>query len=396
VHSLGIDCQFTRAAAYTYTTDPAQRAAIEAEVSAAHSLSLPASLSEETDLPYPVEAAVRFDNQAHFHPYRYALGLASAIQAVGGRIFEGSRAVDIDERDGEVVVSTEAGEVRAEAAVVATLLPFLDIGGFFAKAHPSRSYAMSVRCRAAVPQGMYLTIDSPTRSVRPVDLDGSPGLVLGGASHKSGEGGDTERFYGDLEAWARATFDVVAVEHRWSAQDYVPLDNVPYIGRCPRTEHVFVASGFKKWGMTGGTVAAMLNADLITGGDNPWLDVFDATRVAVGEQAAKFVKENVSVGMHFLKDRIERLRAADVSELQPGEGGLVDVDRRAVGAYRDPSGRVHAVSITCTHMACTLKWNPAETSWDCPCHGSRFTHTGAVIEGPATQPLAQIEVEGGR
>jgi glycine/D-amino acid oxidase-like deaminating enzyme len=139
VQSLGIACQFTRAAAYTYTTDAGRRAAIEAEVSAARMLGLPASFTDETDLPYSVEAAVRFDNQAHFHPYRYALGLVSAIEAAGGKIFEGSRALDIDERDGRVVVETQGGQVRAEAAVVATLLPFLDIGGFFAKAHPSRS-----------------------------------------------------------------------------------------------------------------------------------------------------------------------------------------------------------------------------------------------------------------
>ncbi|MDQ4134302.1 MAG: FAD-dependent oxidoreductase [Actinomycetota bacterium] len=393
VHSLRIDCQFTRAPAYTYTTDPAQRPAIEAEVSAAQSLGLPASFTEETDLPYPVDAAVRFDDQAHFHPYRYALGLVSAIESAGGTIFEHSRALDIDEDDAGVVVQTEGGQVRARAAVVATLLPFLDIGGFFAKAHPSRSYAISVRCRGPVPAGMYLSVDSPTRSIRPVDLGGASGLILGGSSHKPGDADDTGRYYSDLEAWARQTFDVEAVEHRWSAQDYVTIDQVPYIGRCPRTSHVFVGTGFKKWGMTGGTVAGMVNADLITGRENPWVEVFDATRVGDAQAAKKFVKENASVGMHFVKDRLERLRAADAGELRPGQGGVVKVGGDTVGAYRDPGGGIHAVSITCTHMGCTLKWNSAETSWDCPCHGSRFTHAGDVIEGPATQPLAQIPVE---
>ena len=393
VDSLEIDCQFTRAPAYTYTRDPDQRAAIEAEVSAARSLGLPASFTEETDLPYPVEAAVRFDDQAHFHPYRYALGLVSAIQTAGARIFEGSRAVDIDERDGRVVVVTESGEVRADAAVVATLLPFLDIGGFFAKAHPSRSYAMSVRCRGPVPRGMYISVDSPTRSVRPVDLDGAPGLILGGPSHKPGEADDTRRFPRELEAWARETFDVETVAHRWSAQDYVAVDRLPYIGRCPRTERVFVGTGYGKWGMTGGTVAAIIVADLIAGRDNPWVEVFDATRVDGPGAAKTFVKENVSVGVHFVRDRLERLRAGDVEGLGPGEGGMVRTEDGAVGAYREPSGQVHAVSLTCTHMGCTLVWNPSETSWDCPCHGSRFTHTGAVIEGPATQPLRQVEVD---
>jgi glycine/D-amino acid oxidase-like deaminating enzyme/nitrite reductase/ring-hydroxylating ferredoxin subunit len=395
IDSLDIDCQFIRASAYTYTRDPAQRRLIEAEVSAAQALGLPATLTQETDLPYVVEAAVRFDDQAHFHPYLYARGLATGVIAAGGRIFEGSRAVDIDEDDGKVIVKTAAGEVRAEAAVVATLLPFLDIGGFFAKAHPSRSYAMSVRCRGPVPKGMYISIDSPTRSVRPVDLDGTPGLIVGGGSHKPGEAEDTDAFYRDLETWARATFDVEAVEQRWSAQDYVTVDQVPYIGRCPRTKSVFVATGYKKWGMTAGTVAGMINADLITGAENRWVDVFDATRVGGVEAAKKFVKENVSVGVHFVKDRIERLTARDLDDLHPGQGGLVRTGEGTAGAYRDPSGRVHAVSVTCTHLGCSLKWNAAETSWDCPCHGSRFTYTGAIIEGPATQPLTPIEVEHG-
>jgi glycine/D-amino acid oxidase-like deaminating enzyme/nitrite reductase/ring-hydroxylating ferredoxin subunit len=393
VESLGIDCQFSRAPAYTYTVDPGQRSTIEAEVSAAQSLGLPASFTQDSDLPYPIEAAVRFENQAHFHPRRYTLGLAAAIEAAGGAIFEESRALDIDERDGGVVVETDGGKVRAEAAVVATLLPFLDIGGYFAKAHPSRSYALSVRCSRPVPGGMYLSVDSPTRSVRPVDVEGAAGLVLEGSSHKPGQTQDTERYYTDLEAWARQTFEVEAVDYRWSAQDYVTVDQVPYIGRCARTESVYVGTGYRKWGMTGGTVAGMIIADLIDGRDNPWLEVFDATRIGTSQAATKFVKENASVGMHFVKDRLQRLRAGEIGELSPGIGGIVKVEGNAVGAYRDTSGDLHAVSITCTHLGCSLKWNPAETSWDCPCHGSRFTHTGEIIEGPATQPLEQIPVE---
>ncbi|MDP9401865.1 MAG: FAD-dependent oxidoreductase [Actinomycetota bacterium] len=394
VEELGIDCQLRRAPAYTYTLDPAQRQAIEDEVAAAESLGLPATFTTETDLPYGVAAAVRFDNQAHFHPRQYALVLARAIEAAGGRIFEHSRTVDIDEGGGVVVVRTEDGEVRAQAAVVATLLPFLDIGGFFAKAHPSRSYALAARCRGAVPQGMYISVDSPTRSIRPVDLDGAPGLVLGGSSHKPGDADDTEGYYRDLEAWALETFDVEAVEQRWSAQDYVTIDQVPYIGRCPRTDRVFVGTGYKKWGMTGGTVAGMIAADLISDRDNPWVGVFDATRVGDRQAAKRFVKENAQVGAHFVKDRVQRLRAGDAADVAPGDGGVVRIDGKAVGVYRDPSGELQAVSVTCTHMGCTLNWNRAEKSWDCPCHGSRFTSSGEVIEGPATQALERVTVDG--
>lgn len=393
VDSLGIDCEFTRAPAYTYTVDPDQRGSIEAEVSAAQSLGLPALLAEDSELPYPIEAAVRFDDQAHFHPRRYTLGLASALEAAGGVVFEQSRAIDIDERDGAVLVQTTGGQVWAKAAVVATLLPFLDIGGYFAKAHPSRSYALSVRCPGPVPAGMYLSRDSPTRSVRPVEIAGLAGLVVEGSGHKPGQTEDTTRFYTDLETWVRNRFEVEAVDYRWSAQDYTSIDQVPYIGRCPRTTAVYVATGYNKWGMTGGTAAGMIITDLINGRNNPWLEVFDATRVGTGQAVTKFVKENASVGMHFVKDRLQRLAAGQLADLSPGTGGIVQVDGQTVGAYRETSDTIHTVSLTCTHLGCSLKWNPAELSWDCPCHGSRFTYTGEVIEGPATQPLEQIPID---
>jgi glycine/D-amino acid oxidase-like deaminating enzyme/nitrite reductase/ring-hydroxylating ferredoxin subunit len=388
--TLAIDCAFTRAPAFTYTVDASERHAIAEEVEAARRLGLPGTLTTETDLPYAVEAAVRFDDQAHFHPRAYCLGLAGALR---GPIHERSRVVDIDDTGDGVVVRTDAGRVTATAAVVATLLPFLDIGGFFAKAHPTRSYAMSLRCRGDVPTGMYLSIDSPSRSVRPVAIDGEPGLVVGGGGHKPGEGGDTRRYYEDLESWARATFDVVEVTHRWSAQDYVTVDEVPYIGRCPRTDHVYVATGFRKWGMTGGTVAASIIADLATGTKNQWADVFDATRVDPANSLTSFVKENAAVGVHFVKDRLARLRAGDVEALAAGEGAIVRVDGDAVGAYRDPGGSLHVVDPTCTHLGCSLLWNAAETSWDCPCHGSRFTHDGEVLEGPATRSLTRVDID---
>jgi glycine/D-amino acid oxidase-like deaminating enzyme/nitrite reductase/ring-hydroxylating ferredoxin subunit len=392
VDSLGIDCQFTRAAAYTYTVDPDQRGSIEAEVSAAQSLGLPASLVDDSELPYPIEAAVRFADQAHFHPRRYSLGLTSALEAAGGVIFEQSRVIDIDERGGGVLVQTTGGRIRAKAAVVATLLPFLDIGGFFAKAHPSRSYALSVRCPGPALAGMYLSMDSPTRSLRPVEVDGIAGLVVEGGGHKPGETEDTKRFYTDLEAWARDRFEAEAVDYRWSAQDYTSIDQVPYIGRCPRTQAVYVGTGYNKWGMTGGTVAGMIIADLVSGRDNSWLEVFDATRVGTGQAVTKFVKDNASVGMHFVKDRLQQLTAGQLGDLSTGTGGIVQVDGQTVGAYRETSDTIYAVSLTCTHLGCSLKWNPAELSWDCPCHGSRFAYTGEVIEGPATQPLEQIPI----
>ena len=388
VEELDIDCQFERRPALTYTTDPARRADVAAEVEAATSVGLPATYVETTELPYAVEAAVRLEDQAQFHPRRYCLALAGAINGDGSFVFEGTRALDVDETGSSPVVRTDGGDVVADNVVVATLLPFYDPGGFFAKAHPVSSYALAVRVDGDLPEGMYLGADSPTRSVRPVQLDGERGLILGGESHKVGQGGDTEQYYASLESWARSTFAVRSIDWRWSAHDYVPIDSVPYIGLSPRSERVHVATGFKKWGMSNGTAAGMILSDTLLGRENPWGEVFDATRVDGSGSAKEFVKENVNVGKRFVKDHVARLTAPSADSLAPGEGGLVDVDGDDVAAYRHPDGTLQAVSAICTHLGCVVAWNPAETTWDCPCHGSRFACDGKLLYGPATADLA--------
>jgi glycine/D-amino acid oxidase-like deaminating enzyme/nitrite reductase/ring-hydroxylating ferredoxin subunit len=397
VDQLHIDCQFERQPAFTYTTEAPRRADIAAEVEAATTLGLPASYTEQTALPFPVEAAIRFEDQAQFHPRRYCLALAQAIDGDGCHVFETTRALGVDETGDRPVVRTDGGDVVAADVVVATLLPFVDLGGFFAKAHPMHSYALAARIDGPVPEGMYLGADSPTRSVRPVHLDGEGvgdgelGLILGGESHKVGQGGDTDQYYADLEAWARASFPVRSIEYRWSAHDYVPVDSVPYVGRSPRSLRVHVATGFKKWGMTNGTAAGMILADTLVGRANPWAEVFDATRVDTSKSTVKeFVSENLDVGKRFVSDHVTRLASPPAEHLAPGEGGLVKVDGEDVAAYRRPDGSLVAVSAVCTHLGCTVAWNPAETTWDCPCHGSRFSCEGKVVYGPAVADLASL------
>jgi glycine/D-amino acid oxidase-like deaminating enzyme/nitrite reductase/ring-hydroxylating ferredoxin subunit len=398
VARTGADCDLERRTAITYTRDPGRVADIEAEVEAARRLGLPAAFTNITGLPYDVAAAVRFDDQAQLHPRRYCLALADAVEAAGGHIFEASRVLDIDERDGGVVAEVEGGRsVRADHAVVATLLPFLDIGAFFAKAHPYRSYALAVRLAKGSgppPQAMCFSIDTPSRSTRTLRFDdGVEGLVVGGNGHKTGDEPDTDSQYADLERWARDTFPVEAIESRWSAQDYVTVDHVPYIGRSPRTHRILVATGFKKWGMTAGTAAGRILTDRITGQPNPWAQVFDATRIDVKASLTTFVKENLGVARHLVGDHVHRLTSSPpLDSLAPGDGGVVRHNGKTVAAHRAADGTVTAVSALCTHLGCTVQWNPAEESWDCPCHGSRFACDGVVIDGPAVEPLAPVEL----
>lgn len=387
VEKQGIDCDFRRQSSYAYVTSDSKRSKIEEEASAAAEAGLPATLVHETPLPYPIAAAVRFEDQAEFHVRKYLLALAGRLAGDGCQVFESSRAVEVDEGD-TCVVKTPGGRVSADRVVVATHFPFLDRSLAFARIHPQRSYALLCRIAGSPPEGMYISADSPTRSIRAVPLDGEDLLLVGGEGHKPGTGGDTEERYQRLESFAREHWDVNSVEYRWSTQDNTTADGMPYIGRLtPRTSRVLMATGFAKWGMTGGTAAAMILADLARDRENRWAALFDPNRLTLRASAPTLISENAQAGFHFVADRIKNPGGRAAQDLEDGEGDIVTHNGEKVAAYRDQSGTLVAVSPTCTHLGCQVNWNRAEKSWDCPCHGSRFSPDGQVLHGPAVHRL---------
>ncbi len=375
----GIDCQLEAGPAFTYTCETGQVDAIEQEVAAAMDAGLPASFTTDTELPYDVLGAIRVEDQAQFHPRMFCLGLAAGIVASGGAVYERTRALDLDGR----TVVTDRSRVTADAVVVTTHIPVLDAGGYFARMEPKRSYAVAARAAGERPRGMYISVEQPTRSIRST-TDGW--LILGGEGHKVGEDEDTTRRYAALEAWTAEHFGAT-VEHRWSAQDYVSADHLPFVGPLPGHDGAFVATGFGKWGMTNGVAAAMILSDLVQGRENSWAATFDSTRVALKQSAKKLVTANVDVAKRFIGDRVATLRSPDADELAPGTGGIVTLGGDTVAAFRDVDGALHALSPTCTHLGCRVSFNTAERSWDCPCHGSRFDIDGQVLQGPATKDL---------
>jgi glycine/D-amino acid oxidase-like deaminating enzyme/nitrite reductase/ring-hydroxylating ferredoxin subunit len=387
VDELGIDCAFERRPAVTYTTDEGSASAIEAEVAAARRAGLAARLVHDTDLPFPVAAAIQVEDQAQFHPVDYVLALAEAVDGRNCAVFEGSRVVDVPVGE-PCRVQTPEGGVEADHVVLATQLPLLDRGLFFAKAHPSRSYALSVTADGPLPEGMYINVEEPTRSMRPYVRDGRQLLVVSGEGHKPGASDDEAAHWDALESWAREHFAVGEVTHRWSAHDYVPVDKMPYVGQAARTQpNAWVATGFRKWGFTAGTMAALILADLIQGRANPWAATFDANRVTPVQSARSFVSENLEVAAHFVADRVGLPGREAVESLGPGEGAVVRVDGEAYAVARDDGGTLQCVSPVCTHMGCHVSWNTAERTWDCPCHGSRFSAGGQVVQGPAVRDL---------
>ena len=395
VEDLEVECSFRHLPAFIYTTDPRRRDDLEAECAAAQGLGLPASLTTDIDLPFPVEMAVRFDDQALFDAGPYLIALARSLSSGSGLVFEGTRAVGISETDQRVVVQTESGRVTARKAVVTTLIPFMDRSGFFARMKPSRAYGVAAVLESGGISGMHINVDRPTRSTRPWHTDRGAGVVVVGEDHSVGLRRARPGRWGELERWARQHFDVGSFEYRWSSQDFETVDRIPYVGRAPLMRRTYVATGFRKWGLTTATAGAHIIADLLAGAGSDRADIFDATRLGDLRAVGRAALLNVYVANRFAKDRFGRLFARSIDRLERGEGALVRADGAAVAAYRDPDDTMHCVSPTCTHLGCTVEWNHAEKSWDCPSHGSRFDPDGEVLNGPATRPLRRVELERG-
>src|SRR4051812_20953620 len=390
VDDLKIDCDFRRKPAFTYAEEDSDRDTIEKEVDAAQRAGLDAHFTTETDLPWPVAAAIRVDDQAEFHPRRYLIALAKAVAGRGSHVFERSRAIAVAGGRERVRVSTTRGELTADQVVVATHFPFLDRGGYFARMHPERSYGLGLYLKrgAKPPQGMYLSTESPAHTVRSHPTPGGEMVIAGGESHKTGQGGDTAERVARLERWARERFDVRSIEYRWSTQDNMPVDGVPFIGRlAPFQKRLWVATGFMKWGLTNGTAAGMILTDLINERPNPWAELFDSTRFKPLASAKELVKENANVGVHFVGDHLSRPDVHSVGSIAPGEGGIVRRGASKVAAYRDEDGTLHGVSAVCAHLGCPVKFNQAERPCDCPCRGWRFDVSGRVLQGPAVKDL---------
>jgi glycine/D-amino acid oxidase-like deaminating enzyme/nitrite reductase/ring-hydroxylating ferredoxin subunit len=390
----GIDAMAARLSSYVFTRDPNVLDDLRAEATAAADLGLPARFVTDLDLPFPVHGAVEFADQLQVHPGRLVHGLARAVNGDGSVVHEHSRVTDV-ETDGEVVhVRTDRATVTADHAVVATLLPILDRGFEFAKTNATRSYGVAMPIDPAIDAPMSISAESPKRSLR--RYRGSQGtfLVVVGDSHPTGHGDDLAGHWRALVDFAREHFPVASPPaHRWSSQDFVPVDGIPYVGRLGFTTRVQIATGFKKWGLSNGVVAARIMTDAIVGRDNPWASTFSAGRLQGVGEYAELVKDNLHVAKRFASDRIGLPGPEAAEDLEPGQGIVVRDQGRPVAVCRTPDGDLQAVDGVCSHLGCVVSWNDAEVSWDCPCHGSRFAANGTVLTGPTRRALDAVDLD---
>lgn len=387
VKENNIDCDYIGQSAYVFTQQDKYIKKIEDEVNAASSLGIKASFVKELPLSLPIKAAVRFDNQAQFHPRKYILSLAQIVEN-RVQIFENSRAVDIEEEDEKYIVITEEGyRVKADKVIIASQYPFYNKHGiYFTRLYPKRSYVLGIHAGEKYPGGMYINAEDPTRSLRQQKTENGELILVVGSNHTTGQSPDTKVHYEELEEFAKQIFTITSIPYRWSTQDYDTPDGIPYIGHfTSNTPNLYVATGFQKWGMTNSMVSAMIIKDLIIKGESPWQEVYNPSRKNIISSAKSFIVENLKVAEYLIDGKISSL--PDEIRLNPGEAKVVKIKGERIGAYKDEEEKIHLVNTTCTHMGCELNWNSAEKSWDCPCHGSRFTYTGEIIEGPAVKPL---------
>lgn len=390
VKEKNIDCDFGIRPAYVYTQAAEYISKIEAEVEAASSLGIKANYLDKLSLPFDIKAAVCFENQAQFHPLKYLLSLASEIPGDAGYIFEHTKVVDIHPGKNCEVVTSNGFKVTASNVIIASHFPCYDgLGMYFTRIYAEKSYVLGVKIKDYFPKGMYISAENPGRSLRSQIFEDSELILVGGEHHKTGSEKNTNIHYENLEDFAKETFDLQSILFRWSTQDCMTVDGVPYIGRLtPELSNIFVATGFGKWGMTNSTASAMILKDLITIGHNPWESVYNPSRFTIVASSSKFISNSLDVAAKFISGKISIVPSdEEIRKIKNGEAKIVNVDGVKIGTYRDNLGNLHMADITCTHLGCELVWNEAEKSWDCPCHGSRFSFDGDNIEGPAFIPL---------
>jgi len=388
-HELEVDCRFSRIPAYLYCEDEAKVEWIKDEYQAARTLGIPVDMQRNAPLPFQTELCLMFPDQARFDPLRYVRGLATAFRRAGGTLFENTRAEKIWEEGGAVKIETDKGSVTANSVVLAGHAPLLGMFTVEPRAVPYQSYVVGVRVMNSVPDALYWDTDSPYHYTRQAGQDDPHFLVIGGADHRTGAQVDTVERFRELERYVRNHYRVESVTSHWSHEFFETADGVPYIGKVPKFERIYMGAGFSGDGLTFGTMAGVITSDLVLGRESPAAGIFDPARLNPLSSVRRLTGNLLHMARHFVADRLMGADFDSVDQIAPGQGGLVVIEGERLAVFRDEHGEVHMMSPVCRHMGCFVRFNAAEQTWDCPCHGGRYEARGQVIMGPPKQPLEQ-------
>lgn len=402
-----IECDFEWQDAYIFTQKNEEIKKIKKEVQSLKELDFDAEFVENIDVPFKekeskedkehinvqkkVLGAIKFKKQAQFNPCLYAQGLANKIEERNGKIYENTKVVDIKKEANNYEIITEETKIKAKNVVIATHYPIINAPGFyFMKMYQDTSYLIAVETKEELFDGMYINSENPTVSLRTAKYGDKRILLVGGMDHKTGAKIDLKNSYKRLEEVAKQIYPDSKVLFRWNTEDCIPLDKIPYIGEFSNLwPNAYVATGYKKWGMTSSNVAANIIVDKILGKENPYEDVFKSTRlkpIKNYEELGNMLKE-VSYSLVF--NKLEKIDEY-IKDVKQGEGKIVEIEGRKVGVYRSEEGNVYAIKPYCSHLGCELSWNNLDKTWDCPCHGSRFTYEGKSIYDPSIKDLERL------
>lgn len=385
-----VDCSWERRDAVTYVNSTSSFDGLDSEAALYRAAGVDVVVDQAREVPFELERSITVPDQAQFGPAAFLDRVAKDIAASGNDVMYGTRVKGISRSAGPVTVQTSAGDIVADHVVVTTGLPFLDRGLFFARAEPQSSYIVACEVESSPEVAMYLSADGDKRSIRTATtVDGTDVLLVGGEGHKTGQGGDTEQYYRTLIAWANDNFGVRAVTHRFMAQDYMTGDHVPFAGPVTsRNDRVLIATGMNKWGFSNAPATAAVNVANIVGGEAPaWSNAFASSRLPISG-IPTMARANVNVATHLVGGWIAALTTK--SDPAPGEGHVRFQKGRPVARSTScADASVVGVDGKCPHLGAALVWNPAEKTWDCPLHGSRFEADGRLLHGPAVDDLAR-------
>lgn len=385
-----IDCDFSKQDAYVYAVTEEYAMKVKKEAKAYEKLGINGELVNSIPFNIDIQNGIVMKDQAQFHPLKYLAHLLQHITEKGGQIFENTTAVNIETKEQPKVLTRENHSITAKHVLICTHFPFYEgMGLYSARMHASSSYVLATKVKSKYPGGMYISAEMPSRSLRSATINDEEYVLVLGEDHKTGQGGDILERYKALEDFTEHALGLESIAYRWTAQDLITLDKLPYIGNLTSNDpNILIATGFRKWGMTNGTAAALLFRDVIVNKGSKYQDLYSPSRFYANPSLKNLLAQNVNVAGQFMKGKFG-ITTKSLEDIKKDEGGVITINGQRKGAYRDTEGELHIVDTTCTHLGCEVEWNNGQRSWDCPCHGSRFTYTGEVIEGPAEKPLSR-------
>lgn len=382
------NCDFEREDSYVFTRQETLVDKIKKEQVSIDKIEKDKSeFIKQIPLPLEIAGAVKFKNQAQFHPIKYAYTLAEKIMDNNGRIFENSKVEKIKRENGKYVVFVNRNKITADYVVIATRYPIVNVPGYhFLKMYQSTSYAIVADVKKELFDGMYINLEVPNISFRTIK-DGDKRLLLAvGFDYKTGTD-ELRDGYQRLETVVRKMYPDAEVLYKWSAEDCISLDKIPYIGELSTIKpNMYIATGFNKWGMTSSNIAANIIADEILGNKNKYKEVFKSTRlepIKNRQEVGNMLKE---VNKSLIVSRF-KIPKSELKDVKIGEGKIINIDNRKIGVYKAQTGEIYKVKPYCTHLGCELHFNNVDKTWECPCHGSKFTYDGKSIEVPSNKDL---------